>query len=158
MSGTNSRTADDGCPTPKRLKISPSPQPQPLLGPSSPPVPASHASHSEQPSASISQRLIELEEQMCRELSLLQFGPPVTHIYNPLSYAAEPHHCYVHSYGNGKKRVLFFGMNPGPFGMAQTGVGGHWTVWNGPGRGGWALDHLEWPRQGWVGTGPFELA
>ena len=25
-------------------------------------------------------------------------------------------------YGEGRKRVLFLGMNPGPFGMAQTGV------------------------------------
>jgi single-strand selective monofunctional uracil DNA glycosylase len=29
---------------------------------------------------------------------------------------------YLRRYGNGRKRVLFLGMNPGPFGMAQTGV------------------------------------
>jgi single-strand selective monofunctional uracil DNA glycosylase len=29
---------------------------------------------------------------------------------------------YLRRYGNGPKRVLFLGMNPGPFGMAQTGV------------------------------------
>lgn len=71
----------------------------------------------------LNQRFLELEQQMCRDLSSLHFSSPVTHIYNPLSYAAEPHHCYVNLYANSPKKILFFGMNPGPFGMAQTGVG-----------------------------------
>jgi len=52
----------------------------------------------------------------------LHFSPPVTHVYNPLEYAARSHSLYLRRYGNGSKRVLFLGMNPGPFGMAQTGV------------------------------------
>ncbi len=48
--------------------------------------------------------------------------PPVTHIYDPLTYAWEMHDLYATRYGTGKKKVLFLGMNPGPFGMAQTGV------------------------------------
>lgn len=52
----------------------------------------------------------------------LSFGPPVTHVYNPLEYAWTAHESYLRRYGNGRKRVLFLGMNPGPFGMAQTGV------------------------------------
>lgn len=72
---------------------------------------------------SLNQRFLDLEQQMCQDLSSLHFSSPVTHIYNPLSYATEPHHCYVNLYANSPKRVLFFGMNPGPFGMAQTGVG-----------------------------------
>lgn len=59
---------------------------------------------------------------MCEELSQIQFSVPVTHIYNPLEYAAETHRCYISRYGNSRKRVLFMGMNPGPFGMAQNGV------------------------------------
>jgi single-strand selective monofunctional uracil DNA glycosylase len=55
-------------------------------------------------------------------LNGLTFTPPVHHIYNPLEYAWEPHQQYLQRYGAGKKRVLFLGMNPGPFGMAQTGV------------------------------------
>ena len=47
----------------------------------------------------------------------------VTHVYNPLSYAAVPHSKFVKQYGNSKRKVLFMGMNPGPYGMAQTGVG-----------------------------------
>ena len=52
----------------------------------------------------------------------LRFGEPVHFTYNPLSYAWAPHEQYVLKYGNGEKRHLFLGMNPGPFGMAQTGV------------------------------------
>ena len=52
----------------------------------------------------------------------LRFAPPVTHVYNPLRYAWAAHEIYLRRYGNGPKRVLFLGMNPGPFGMAQTGI------------------------------------
>jgi single-strand selective monofunctional uracil DNA glycosylase len=55
-------------------------------------------------------------------LSGLRFGLPVTHVYRPLEYAWEPHEAYLNRYGQGHKRVVFLGMNPGPFGMAQTGV------------------------------------
>ncbi len=52
----------------------------------------------------------------------LRFGPPVSHVYNPLDYARRAHDAYVEAYGDTRKRVVFLGMNPGPFGMAQTGV------------------------------------
>jgi single-strand selective monofunctional uracil DNA glycosylase len=52
----------------------------------------------------------------------LRFAPPVTHVYNPLDYAWAAHEAYLRRYANTPKRVLFMGMNPGPFGMAQTGV------------------------------------
>jgi single-strand selective monofunctional uracil DNA glycosylase len=57
-----------------------------------------------------------------KRLEGLPFPPRVTHIYNPLDYAAAPHEEYLSRFGAGRKRVLFLGMNPGPFGMAQTGV------------------------------------
>jgi single-strand selective monofunctional uracil DNA glycosylase len=43
-------------------------------------------------------------------------------VYHPLEYAWQPHEQYLRRFGSGKKRVLFLGMNPGPFGMAQTGI------------------------------------
>jgi len=46
---------------------------------------------------------------------------PVWHTYNPLRYAWGPHEQYLTRYGSTKKRVVFLGMNPGPFGMVQTG-------------------------------------
>lgn len=52
----------------------------------------------------------------------LEFQPPVTHVYNPLDYAWASHELYLRRYGSGRKRVVFLGMNPGPFGMMQTGV------------------------------------
>jgi single-strand selective monofunctional uracil DNA glycosylase len=55
-------------------------------------------------------------------LSGFTFAPPVSRTYNPLVYAWPPFEEYVTRYGSGVKRVLFLGMNPGPWGMAQTGV------------------------------------
>jgi len=52
----------------------------------------------------------------------LRFSEPVTHVYNPLEYAWAAHEQYIRRAASGKKKVVFLGMNPGPFGMAQTGV------------------------------------
>ncbi len=59
---------------------------------------------------------------LCRQLADLRFADPVTHVYNPLEYARRPHNAYILSYADDLKRVIFLGMNPGPFGMAQTGI------------------------------------
>ncbi|MGC4015409.1 MAG: single-stranded DNA-binding protein [Luteolibacter sp.] len=66
--------------------------------------------------------LIESSRRLAAALDGVVFSAPVSHVYNPLDYAREPHEMYLRKYGAGKKRVLFLGMNPGPFGMAQTGV------------------------------------
>ena len=55
-------------------------------------------------------------------MSELDFAAPVSHVYNPLEYAREPHERYLSQWGKAPKRALLLGMNPGPFGMAQTGV------------------------------------
>jgi single-strand selective monofunctional uracil DNA glycosylase len=59
---------------------------------------------------------------LVRDLRDLHFGSPVTHVYDPLEYAREPHLEYLRRFGAAPKRVLMLGMNPGPWGMAQTGV------------------------------------
>ena len=61
-------------------------------------------------------------KQLVEELKSLKFSDPVTHTYNPLDYAWVPHEQYLSKFAMTKKRVLMMGMNPGPFGMAQTGV------------------------------------
>jgi single-strand selective monofunctional uracil DNA glycosylase len=66
--------------------------------------------------------LHEATELLCRDLEPLEFGAPVTHVYNPLVYARAPYFEYLRRYAAGTKRVVYLGMNPGPFGMAQTGV------------------------------------
>ncbi len=67
-------------------------------------------------------RLIAAGRQLCSQVASLRFGPPVAVVYNPLVYARRPYERYLELYGAGPKRVVFVGMNPGPFGMAQTGV------------------------------------
>lgn len=66
--------------------------------------------------------LIDAARRLGRAAGRLRFGPPVAFVYNPLDYAREVHEAYLARFGAGRKRVLFLGMNPGPFGMAQTGV------------------------------------
>ncbi len=56
------------------------------------------------------------------EVAALSFEAPITHVYNPLEYAWEPHRRYLQRYGRGHPEVVLVGMNPGPWGMAQTGV------------------------------------
>ena len=67
-------------------------------------------------------RLASAARRLRREVDALAFGRPVSHVYNPLGYAWRGHKAYLDAYGGGRKRVVFLGMNPGPFGMAQTGV------------------------------------
>lgn len=66
--------------------------------------------------------LTEVSRKLSRKVSRLRFAPPVRYVYNPLSYAREPHERYLTRYGAAPREVLLLGMNPGPFGMAQTGV------------------------------------
>ena len=66
--------------------------------------------------------LIRAMRRLAREADRLRFTPPVHFVYNPLLYAREPAERYIAIYGAGRKDVVFLGMNPGPWGMAQTGV------------------------------------
>ncbi|MEE2901014.1 MAG: uracil-DNA glycosylase family protein [Myxococcota bacterium] len=59
---------------------------------------------------------------LSKELDVLEFGEPVTHVYNPLVYAKRMHNQYLDKFGAPGKEVLMLGMNPGPWGMAQTGI------------------------------------
>ena len=70
------------------------------------------------------QRLIDVQRRLCDAVDSLAFAPPVTHVYNPLRYARHPAEMYLRRYLNGSepKEALFLGMNPGPWGMAQSGV------------------------------------
>ncbi|MFP4704448.1 MAG: uracil-DNA glycosylase family protein [Spirochaetaceae bacterium] len=52
----------------------------------------------------------------------LSFEKPVAYVYHPLSYAWSAHEQYILRYAADSVDVLFVGMNPGPWGMAQTGI------------------------------------
>ena len=67
-------------------------------------------------------RLIEATEQLTVAVAPLRFAPPVAAVYQPLDYARGSHEAYLRRFATGPKRVLLLGMNPGPWGMAQTGI------------------------------------
>jgi single-strand selective monofunctional uracil DNA glycosylase len=69
-----------------------------------------------------SEQLLNIARQLSDAVGAMAFAPPVSHVYNPLDYAWAAHAEYLRRYGAGSKRVVFLGMNPGPFGMVQTGV------------------------------------
>ena len=66
--------------------------------------------------------LVDISRALSERVASLRFADPVCCVYNPLDYARVSHELYLGRYGGGPKEVLLLGMNPGPFGMAQTGV------------------------------------
>lgn len=67
-------------------------------------------------------KLIESTRKLADDLRDLEFSPPVACVYRTLDYTWAAQREYLERYGKGNKRIVFLGMNPGPFGMAQTGV------------------------------------
>lgn len=65
--------------------------------------------------------IIQIARTLSRDVSKLEWRTP-GYVYNPLQYAWSGHHAYLDRYGGRTGRVLLVGMNPGPWGMAQTGV------------------------------------
>ncbi len=70
----------------------------------------------------ISEQLKKAALKMTEKLAEFKFGGIAAYVYNPIDYAGEPYRDYLEQYGNTEKKILFLGMNPGPWGMAQTGV------------------------------------
>jgi single-strand selective monofunctional uracil DNA glycosylase len=66
--------------------------------------------------------LVDIAEELRDRVATLSFSAPVSHVYNPLEYAWDAHQSYLSRYGDSPKEILLVGMNPGPWGMAQTGV------------------------------------
>ena len=71
---------------------------------------------------SIAAQLIAAAATLRDAVNALKFSEPITHVYNPLDYAWKSHELYLKRFGNSTKKIILLGMNPGPFGMAQTGV------------------------------------
>lgn len=68
------------------------------------------------------QGFIQATRELAAALAGVKFKPPVRFVYNPLDYAWSAHERYLRRYLRAGQKVLFLGMNPGPFGMAQTGI------------------------------------
>jgi len=68
-------------------------------------------------------RLLDAAAKLRDEVDAMRFGGRVALTYNPLHYAWQPHAHFVSRYGADEPRaIVLLGMNPGPWGMAQTGV------------------------------------
>jgi single-strand selective monofunctional uracil DNA glycosylase len=63
-----------------------------------------------------------ITDRLVKRLDALSFAEPVVCVYNPLVYARRPFDAYCRRYGKGRREAVLMGMNPGPFGMVQTGV------------------------------------
>lgn len=77
---------------------------------------------------SIATQYLEIERRLCGKLESLPYGEMVKYVYNPVDYAWEIHRDFVVKFCRGRKKVLLLGMNPGPWGMGQTGVSGDGCV------------------------------
>lgn len=74
------------------------------------------------PTSSIGKASIAAAKKLSVAVDALEFAAPIAVVYNPLDYAWKPHQVYLERFAASKKKVVFLGMNPGPFGMAQCGV------------------------------------
>lgn len=66
--------------------------------------------------------MVQAARELTDGVDALDFAPPTEVVYNPLRYAWAAHEQYLRLHAREKKQVIFLGMNPGPFGMAQCGV------------------------------------
>ncbi len=66
---------------------------------------------------------VEISRQLHQDLRDVDLGEPVDYIYRPLDYAWDIHRQYLQRFASKTPRpILLVGMNPGPWGMGQTGV------------------------------------
>lgn len=73
------------------------------------------------------QQIYDIECRLSTELKTITFlSSKISAVYNPIEYAAELHCKFLQKFLNEPKQVVFIGMNPGPFGMVQTGVTSHY--------------------------------
>ena len=70
----------------------------------------------------VAQSMNHIVDELVRAVASMRFAPPVQWVYNPLAYARRSYDAYCRRYGTGPKEILLVGMNPGPWGMAQTGI------------------------------------
>jgi single-strand selective monofunctional uracil DNA glycosylase len=76
----------------------------------------------EPPASRTAEVMIAAARGLSARVEALSFAPPVSHTYNPLAYAWDAHELYLRRYATGARKIVFVGMNPGPFGMVQCGV------------------------------------
>ena len=73
-------------------------------------------------SSTVSKRVTQIAKQLSQAVANIDFSQHVPWVYNPLDYAWPAHKQYLQRYARPSCEVLMVGMNPGPWGMAQSGV------------------------------------
>ena len=74
------------------------------------------------PPLDLAEQFMAIEEKLADDLMKLNYEFPVEYVYNPIKHAKELHYNFLKRYyTEGPKPILFLGMNPGPWGMVQTG-------------------------------------
>ena len=82
----------------------------------------SHIMNNPQP-IDLAEQLMAIEEKLADDLMKLTYEFPVEYVYNPIKHAKDLHYNFLKRYyTEGPKPILFLGMNPGPWGMVQTGI------------------------------------
>lgn len=67
-------------------------------------------------------RVVSAAKQLRDLTNRLDFSQDVNWVYRPLDYAWLAHVQYIEKHFNPTAQVLLIGMNPGPWGMSQTGI------------------------------------
>jgi single-strand selective monofunctional uracil DNA glycosylase len=70
----------------------------------------------------VPEKLIAAASLLNKRLKRVDFSHAPPWIYNPLDYAWEAHRQYLTNFARPSCEILLLGMNPGPWGMSQTGV------------------------------------
>lgn len=70
----------------------------------------------------VAQTILAADDRLVAALAPLRFAVPVHLTYQPLVYARAVRAAYLERFARVGIKVLFIGMNPGPFGMTQTGI------------------------------------
>ncbi len=74
------------------------------------------------PMSTEAKKLFRVYKKLNKTIASMSFAEPITHVYNPLEYAWAVFANYLESYAPMRPTNILLGMNPGPWGMAQTGI------------------------------------
>jgi single-strand selective monofunctional uracil DNA glycosylase len=67
-------------------------------------------------------KLFRIYKNLNKSIDNIDFPEPITHVYNPLQYAWPVFANYLERFAPLQAENILLGMNPGPWGMAQTGI------------------------------------
>ena len=72
--------------------------------------PSSDYADTTAPTGTQAHPLTPIALRLSAEVTSLSFGPPVTHVYNPLEYAWPAHETYLRRYGTPPREIILLGV------------------------------------------------